>query len=224
MKNENISIEVENGGRVSAVVSIPAQYSGQTGIIFAHGAGNDMNHPLILYLAENLAEHGYLTLRFNFPYREQGRKSPDSQRVLGSTWLHVVQFLQQHHLRPKRIIAAGKSLGGRVASQLAAEGKLSAERLILLGYPLHAPGSKDKLRDSHLYEIDLPMLFFAGTRDPLCDLDLLRVVLSRLKTARDLEVIDGGDHSFNLPKSHRKSKSEVNLHILDRMMEWLKDD
>ena len=224
MKNEDVSIDVENVGRISAVVSIPAQYSGQTGIIFAHGAGNDMNHPLILHLAESLAEDGHLTLRFNFPYRQQGRRSPDSQQVLASTWLHVVDFLQQHPLRPKRIITAGNSLGGRVASQLAAEGKLSAERLILLGYPLHAPGRKDKLRDSHLYEIDLPILFFAGTRDPLCDLDLLRVVLSRMKTAWDLEVIDGGDHSFNLPKSHKKSKSEVNLQILNRIMEWLKDD
>lgn len=223
MKNENVSISIGKVGEVSAVVSIPDQYSGETGIIFAHGAGNDMNHPLILFLADSLAEEGYLTLRFNFPYREQGRKSPDSQEVLTSTWLYAVDFLKQHHHRPKHIVAAGKSLGGRVASQLAAEGKLSVERLILLGYPLHAPGRKDKLRDGHLYEIDLPMLFFAGTRDSLCDLDLLRPVLSHLKTAWDLEIVEGGDHSFNLPKSYEKSKSEVDLQVLNKILEWLRN-
>ena len=222
MNNQSVSIKVGDAGEVSAAISIPDRYSGETGIIFAHGAGNDLDHPLLLFLAESLAAEGYLTLRFNFPYREQGRKSPDSQEVLSSTWLHAVDFLKQHQHRPAHIVAAGKSLGGRIASQLAAEGKLSAERLILLGYPLHAPGRKDKLRDRHLYEIDTPMLFFAGTRDSLCDLDLLRPVLSRLKTAWDLEIVQGGDHSFNLPKSLGKSRREVEAQILSRTLEWLR--
>jgi len=222
MNNQSVSIKVGDAGEVSAVISIPDRYSGGIGIIFAHGAGNDLNHPLLLFLAESLAEQGYLTLRFNFPYREQGRKSPDSQEVLSSTWLHAVDFLQQHKYRPKRIVAAGKSLGGRIASQLAAEGKLSAEGLILLGYPLHAPGRKDKLRDRHLYDIGIPMLFFAGTRDSLCDLELLKRVLSQLKTAWELEIVQGGDHSFNLPKSLGTSQQAVRAQILTRTLEWLR--
>lgn len=222
MENQKVSIEVGEAGKVSAVISIPDGYSGGTGIIFAHGAGNDMNHPLIVFLAESLAEEGYLTLRFNFPYREQGRKSPDSQEVLSSTWLHAVDFLKQHRYRTKHIIAAGKSLGGRIASQLAAEGRLPVERLILLGYPLHAPGRKDKLRDRHLYDIGIPMLFFAGTRDSLCDLELLKPVLSQLKTPWDLEIVEGGDHSFNLPKSLGTSQQAVRAQILAGTLEWLR--
>ncbi len=221
MNNQDVSIRAGEAGEVSAVISIPDGYSGETGIIFAHGAGNDMNHSLILFLAESLAEEGYLTLRFNFPYREQGRKSPDSQETLGSTWLHAVDFLQQHRYRPKRIVAAGKSLGGRIASQLAADGRLPAERLILLGYPLHAPGRKDKLRDRHLYDIGIPMLFFAGTRDSLCDLELLKKVLSQLKTEWELEIVQGGDHSFNLPRSLGKSQRDVEAQILARTLKWL---
>lgn len=222
MENQKVSIEVGEAGEVSAVISIPDGYSGETGIIFAHGAGNDMNHPLIVFLAESLAEEGYLALRFNFPYREKDRKSPDSQEVLSSTWLHAVDFLKQHRYRPKRIIAAGKSLGGRIASQLAAEGRLSVERLILLGYPLHAPGRKDKLRDRHLYDIGIPMLFFAGTRDSLCDLELLKKVLPQLNTEWELEIVQGGDHSFNLPKSLGKSQRDVEAQILAETLKWLR--
>lgn len=222
MNNQSVSIKVGGAGEVSAVISIPDRYSGEAGIIFAHGAGNDLNHPLLLFLAESLAERGYLALRFNFPYREHGRKPPDSQEVLSSTWLHAVDFLQKHQHRPAHITAAGKSLGGRVASQLAAEGMLSVDRLILLGYPLHAPGRKDKPRDRHLYEIGIPMLFFAGTRDSLCDLELLKRVLSQLKTEWELEIVQGGDHSFNLPKSLGKNQQEVEAQILSRTLEWLR--
>jgi len=90
-----------------------------------------------------------------------------------------------------------------------------------LGYPLHPPGKKEKLRDSHLYSIRAPMLFFTGTRDSLCDLDLLRGVLGRLEGPWALEVIDKGDHSFNVLKSTGKSRDEVYADIIHRAVEWL---
>ena len=120
-----------------------------------------------------------------------------------------------------RIIAAGKSLGGRVASQMAARGDLPAARLIFFGYPLHAPGKKDVLRDAHLYEIKMPMLFFAGTRDTLCDLTELKHVLCKLEASWDLEVIEGGNHSFDLPKSYETSEQDVYDRILNKSLEWL---
>lgn len=221
MKTEKVIIPVEEGRNVSGVVNIPDGYTGKSGIILAHGAGNDMNNPMIVFLAESLAQAGYLTLRFNFLYKEEGRTSPDSQEVLYKAWEKAFKFLHDHpHYRPQEIIAAGKSLGGRIASQMVSEGRMPVGRLIFLGYPLHAPGKKEKLRDTHLYEIEIPTLFFAGTRDQLCDLDLLKGVLSRLKAPRDLEVVEGGDHSFNVPKTFGVSQEEVYERMLRAILKW----
>jgi predicted alpha/beta-hydrolase family hydrolase len=112
-------------------------------------------------------------------------------------------------------------MGGRVASQMAAEGILPASGLIFLGYPLHPPGRKEKRRDAHLYEIKMPMLFFAGTRDPLCDLQGLETVLDRLNSPWDLEIIAGGDHSFRLRKSAEVPQQSVYDRILKKTTEWL---
>lgn len=123
--------------------------------------------------------------------------------------------------RAEKIVAAGKSMGGRVAAQLAAKNVLLPDRLIFYGYPLHAPGKTDKLNDAHLYDIQVPMLFFAGTRDSLCDLDKLREVLGKTEGSSDLEVIEGGDHSFKVPKSLGLRQEEVYQWILEKTVEWM---
>ena len=112
-------------------------------------------------------------------------------------------------------------MGGRVASQMAADGLLPVDRLIFLGYPLHPAGDKEKLRDSHLYRIQAPMLFFAGTRDPLCALEKLKDVLHQLKASWQLFVIEGGDHSFHVPKSFHKTEEEIFSQIAQKSLEWL---
>ncbi len=222
MKDELVTIPISESEKTSGILSIPDSGQIDTGVILAHGAGNDMNQPRLAFLAEGMARNGYLTLRFNFLYQEKRKKSPDRQEVLYSTWQGAYRFLAEHpDYRPKHIVAAGKSMGGRIASQLVAEKKLPAERLIFLGYPLHAPGKKDKLRDGHLYEISIPMLFFAGTRDQLCDLQLLEQVLSKVSAPWELEIIEGGDHSFHVPKSYGIDPSEINGRILRRTTEWL---
>jgi len=101
-------------------------------------------------------------------------------------------------------------------------GELPVQALVFLGYPLHAPGKKDQLRDAHLYDIGVPMLFFAGTRDSLCDLTAMKNVLARFKTNWALEVIDGGDHSFNLLKSAGRPPEQVYDLITKMTVEWLK--
>jgi hypothetical protein len=207
------------------VVAVPADFKkGKTiGVILAHGAGNDMENPLIVFLSNGLAEAGFLSLRFNFPYKEKGRKAPDSQKKLVQTWKQVFRFLKDNpEFGTKKIVAAGKSMGGRVASQMAADCELQADSLIFLGYPLHPPGKKDQLRDAHLYELRVPLLFFAGTRDTFCDLDLLRMVLGRMKNNWDLEVIEGGDHSLGLMKSANMSQHEVYAHVLQTVVDWVK--
>ena len=222
MKDELVAIPISESVKVSGILSIPDAAPKDTGVILAHGAGNDMSHPLLASLAEGLADAGYLALRFNFLYRDMGKKSPDNQDLLYLAWEGAYRFLAGHpQYRPKHILAAGKSLGGRIASQLAAEGTLAVERLIFLGYPLHAPGRKDRLRDAHLYKIAAPMLFFAGTRDQLCDLQLLRQVLSKLIAPWELEVIEGGDHSFHVPKSYATDPTEIYEQIVCRTVEWL---
>ena len=227
MKNTKTTILLGDEEKVSGILSIPEGFKKGEGIgvIVAHGAGNDMTHPLLGFFSEGLAAAGYLSLRFNFPYKEKGKKAPDPPKKLDRTWLSVYEFFQtESSLSPDRIFAAGKSMGGRLASQLVAAGKLSVEGLIFLGYPLHPPGKKEKLRDSHLYSINIPMLFFAGTRDPLCNLELLKMVLKRLKAPWKLEVIDGGDHSFKLPKSYLISDKEVQTILLRKTIAWIKNN
>jgi uncharacterized protein len=218
MKTDKVVIPVGEGKNVSGVLSIPDGHV-EKGVILAHGAGNDMNQPMLVFLGDGLAKAGYLTLRFNFPYKEQGRKAPDGREGLCQAWEGAYRFLSEHPV--KQIVAAGKSMGGRIASQMVADSRLPVEQLIFLGYPLHAPGKKDKLRDQHLYRIKIPMRFFAGTRDQLCDLELLRGVLSRLTAPWDLEVIEGGDHSFNVPKSLGADPFEIYGRIQNKALEWL---
>lgn len=222
MKDEHVTIGVSEGVKVSGILSIPDAGPKDTGVIIAHGAGHDMTHPMLSFLAKGLADAGYPALRFNFLYREMGKRVPDKQDLLYLAWQGAYRFLAEHpQYRPKHIVAAGKSLGGRIASQLAAEGMLPVERMVFLGYPLHAPGRKDRLRDSHLYKIATPMLFFAGTRDQLCDLQLLRQVLSKLTAPWELEVFEGGDHSFHVPKTYAIAPTEIYEQIVCRTVEWL---
>jgi uncharacterized protein len=224
IRHELVVIPVEEGDEVSGTVSVPASGASHTAVIIAHGAGNDMNHPLLRFVAEGLAGAGYLSLRFNFLYKEKGKAGPDRQDLLYAVWRSACRFLDEHpRYRPQEIIAAGKSLGGRIASQMAAEGRLPVARLVFLGYPLHPACKKEKLRDAHLYEVQIPMLFFAGTRDQLCDLELLKKVLLGLNDRWTLEVIEGGDHSFEVPKTYGTDQEEVYRHILKGMLLWLKD-
>lgn len=222
MTTQKVAIILQGGRKISGILALPQGPGDETGIILAHGAGNDMEHPLVVFLADNLAREGFPTLRFNFPYREEGRNRPDGPEVLREAWDGAYRFLSGHPCRPARIVAAGKSLGGRIASHMVAEDRLSVDGLMFLGYPLHAPGKRENPRDGHLYGIGAPMLFFAGTRDPLCDLELLRSVLMRLKAPWELEVIEGGDHSFNVPGALLTSPGEIRLRILQRILEWLK--
>jgi len=223
---DGVTIPLGEGETVSGVLAVPENLrAGEgTGVILAHGAGNDMNQPLITSVANGLAEAGHVTLRFNFLYRERGLERPDSLELLYRAWEGACRFLRQHpRCRPRVLVAAGKSLGGRVAAQMVAAGQLPVDRLIFLGYPLHPPGKLKRLRDAHLYGITIPMLFFAGTRDSLCDLALLKAVLERARAAWTLEVVEGGDHSFHVPRAAGLSDEEIHRRILRRVRGWLEE-
>jgi predicted alpha/beta-hydrolase family hydrolase len=184
-------------GETSAIVSGPE--SGPL-VVLAHGAGHDMNQPLLAGFAEALGEAAIGCLRFNFLYKEQGRKAPDREPVLRAAW--EAAFGQGAELGGP-VWAAGKSLGGRIASMMVADG-LPAEGLVFLGYPLHPPGKPDRIRDKHLARVKMPMLFVQGTADPFARWDLIEATVAGLGGRATLHPVEGGDHSFRV---RRASKS-----------------
>lgn len=219
-----VKIEIETGRSVDALVDAPATgvADDRAFIMVAHGAGNDMYEDLLAYLAHGLADQGYGILRFNFPYRSEGRQRPDSQRVLERTWLAVAAWARnQSGIGTGRFLAGGKSMGARVASQLGGAGQLVVNGFMFWGYPLHAPGKTHQLRDKHLDAIAAPMLFVAGTRDPFCHLDCMRPVVKRLGMRATLEVIADGDHSFRVSRASGKPQEGVYADILERSLRWL---
>ena len=167
--------------------------------VLAHGAGAGMEHPFMTGAAEGLAANAISVLRFNFPYVEEGRRSPDRPPVLLEAWRGA---LHEAHRRSRGLplAAGGKSLGGRMASMLAAEEKerFAASALVFFGYPLHAPGKADRPRDSHLPDVTVPMLFIQGTDDALATFELIEKLVRRLGSQARLHAVPGGNHSFRV--------------------------
>lgn len=182
----------------------------------AHGAGAGMNHPFMTGVAAELASGGVSALRFNFPYMEAHRRTPDPTPVLLETWQAVIQqtFSRGNGLP---IIVGGKSMGGRIASVLAARQGLDfpGTALVFFGYPLHALGRTDQLRDAHLSRIRVPMLFIQGSRDRLARLDLMEALVTRLHPLARLHVVIGGDHSFRMQGS--KASDQENGRMVGRI-------
>jgi predicted alpha/beta-hydrolase family hydrolase len=224
MQKHPVTIVVDARSTVSAVWAVPSSFHrAQTdALVLAHGAGNDMHHPFLSFVHETLATAGLLTVKFNFPYTEQGRKAPDKTAILEQTWRAVLHHVHHHdRWQPRRIFAGGKSMGGRMASHLAARGETMAG-LVFLGYPLHPANRPAQLRSAHLGQITCPMLFLQGSRDALCRLDLLTQVLPALVAPTHLHVIDQGDHSFQVPKRSGRTTTEVWQEIVQAILRWLK--
>lgn len=215
------TIEVPPNMEISSIWAIPENYDRRKGMIVAHGAGNDMTYPLLSYVHEQLAERGLMTVKFNFPYTERGRRAPDRRPLLEAAWRAVIEaVLNDPTLAPAQLFLAGKSLGGRIASLLAAQG-MKCAGLIFLGYPLHPPNKPEQPRIEHWPNIPYPMLFIQGTRDALCDLGLLKAALKSLQVPVSLHEIEGGDHSFKVPKRLQRDEREVWDEILDTLCKWL---
>lgn len=178
-----------------------------------------MDHPFMSRVAESLSSE-IDVVRFNFRYIEAGKKAPDRQPILEETFRAVVDHVRAE-LDPTRLVLGGKSMGGRIASHLAAAG-VACDALVFLGYPLHAPGRPERLRDAHLYEIDAPMLFVEGTRDPFCPLGTLEGVRAKLKAPNDLVVISDGDHSFKVRKSSGRSSEDAFDELIEAVKVWVR--
>ena len=215
-------IEVDPATSVRAALTLPSPEGKlKVALAIGHGAGSNMDQAILVRMAEALAREGALVLRFNFVYSDTGRRSPDRPPVLIATWRAAASWLSARpEAKGRPLVLGGKSMGGRIASHLAALGD-PCDGLWFLGYPLHPAGQPKKMRDAHLADVPCPMLFLAGTRDPLCDLALLRPVLERLGPRATLHVVEGGDHSFDVLKSSGRTPAEVEQELLDTSVRWL---
>ena len=193
---------------MSAIILERAQRADAPLFVFAHGAGGDMKHRGVARLAALLLERGISVARFNFPYREKGSRRPDPMPALRARYEAVVAEVRPH---ATKLILGGRSMGGRVASMMAADG-FGCDGLLLVAYPLHPAGQPEKLRDAHLARIAVPVLCFNGTRDALCRRDLMDNALLKVRSW-DMRWIEGADHSLS---------GEKELHeIADAAAAWL---
>lgn len=209
---------VEIGARETTAVFEPATASG-IGSLFvcAHGAGGHMADHGMLALAERFRTCGIDVVRFNFLYREKISSHPDAMPRLKECMSAVVSWAREE-VGPKRLIIGGRSMGGRAASMLAADG-FPCDGLILLAYPLHPAGKPEKLRDAHLAQIKVPVLCLNGTRDSLCRRDLMESVVSSL-TGWTMHWLQAADHGFRVSKTSGKSDSDVLSEIGDVTATW----
>ncbi|MGH8610548.1 MAG: alpha/beta hydrolase family protein [Gammaproteobacteria bacterium] len=221
MHIERRKIGIDEELHVSSEWALPERCGACPGLILAHGAGNDMHQPMLSHVHQALADGGILTVKFNFPYKEAGRKAPDPPPRLKKTFKAVIERVASDtELNLSLLFLGGKSMGGRIASELVASGQLAAG-LTFLGYPLHPAGHPDRLRVAHLERIPCPMLFIQGSRDPLCNLAKLEQTLARLQDRATLHVIQGGGHSFELPKRSGRSEREVWEEVVDVIASWI---
>ena len=203
-------------GTVSIAVDGPEDASGT--LVLAPGAGADMKHEFMVAVTGELTGRGLRVVRFNFLYAEQGRKSPDRAPVLEDTFRSVVEHVRGF-TTGQPLFLGGKSMGGRIASQVVAK-DVDCTGLVYLGYPLHPPGRPDRIRDDHLYRIERPMLFVEGTRDPFCPIDTLQEVRKRIPDST-LVLIDDGDHTFKVRKASGRTTPEAWTEVASAAAGWM---
>jgi predicted alpha/beta-hydrolase family hydrolase len=237
---QEIKIQVNETDNVSAVL-YPADKKTRVGttIILGHGAGAGQHTPFMRLFAKGLAERGFDVLTFDFVYMEQRKKVPDRNDKLELCYRAVIDAAAKHKtLKGNRLVIGGKSMGGRIASQVAAylakkpkaedtlEGvadtwlRPTLSGLVFLGYPLHPPGRLDKLRDAHLPDVKAPMLFIQGSRDAFGTEEEIRDLIKRLKLNAKLHAVAGGDHSLKAPKSAGLTQEQVYEAALNRVADW----
>jgi len=212
---------------ITASLWLPSSPWPGPALVLAHGAGTDMTNPLLVAVARGLSRRGVPVVLFNFPYTEAGRKPPDPMPVLEACYRDVLSAVRAR-LGDRPVVLGGRSMGGRVASHLAAEGEDCAG-LVFLGYPLHPPRRAgaavpdERLRTAHWEQLRVPMLFVQGDRDTLADLALLeRERAAKLgATASTVHVVAGGDHGFAVRKRDGRTQDEVTEELIGVTHDWL---
>lgn len=216
--SKQLRFTVPNSMEVSALLSTPKD--SRWLLVLAHGAGAGMSHPFLEKLSSELNGAGIATFRYQFPYMERRRGGPDRPPILTATVAVAVQAAKK--AAPELpLLAGGKSMGGRMTSQAAAEELLPEVRgLVFFGFPLHPPNSPGTKRADHLANVQQPMLFLQGNRDTLADLKLLRPICSKLGSRATLHIIDTADHSFHVLKSSGTTDEAVLRALAQTTADW----
>ena len=194
--------------------------SGGATVLIAHGAGTGKDHPFLTGYAEALVGLGFSTLRFNFPYVEQGRRMPGPAAHAIATWNAAVAYVRANDAAAT-VWATGKSYGGRMASMAVAEG-LEVDGLAYLGYPLHPPGRPEKPRIEHLPAIRVPQLFIEGTNDPFIQpISQFEDAVATCRNAR-VEWIDGAGHTFEV-KGRKRPAADIGAALAPLVADFIRD-
>ena len=226
---ENLTVNANEKETVTALL-YPAAKKNRAGVtvVLGHGAGASQTSGFMVMYARGLAERGFDVLTFNFVYMEQGRSVPDQKHKLEGCFRAVVETALKHKkLKNNTVVVGGKSMGGRIASQMMAGEDREALAndvvgLVFLGYPLHPPGQPTKLRVEHLEHIKKPMLFVQGTRDALGTPEEIKPFVKNLRPAAKIHEIEGGDHSFKAPKKFGLSSDKIFETSMDEIDRWIR--
>ena len=192
---------------------------GDTVVVLGHGAGGNRRNPMLMALAEALAASGRAALLYNFPYAEARSRRPDPPAVLEAA-TRAAAALALESSGAARIVHGGRSMGGRIASQVVAAGE-RADGLAFLGYPLHPPGQFEKRREAHLPQVQAPLLFIQGTRDSFARGDLLDALIERLGARAELHRVEHADHSFGVQKRSGRTAADVLAEVRATLLGWL---
>jgi len=209
---ELLTVDVGKGS-IIALLQIPPSANDWV-VVYAPGAGSNINDPFGVRLSEAMVSHGHTTIRFGFPYMEAGRRGPDRPEVLENTWRAVITLARSYG---GKIVIGGRSMGGRIASHVVAQG-VWVDALVLFAYPLRSPAGK--VRDGHLSGIKVPTLFISGTRDSFGTSDEFRNVVANVPGA-ELHLLDEADHGFNVPQSSGKTRDDVWEEAVEKSVRWL---
>ena len=215
---EKLRVDIAPSDHVTAIVYPPSGKRLPLRLILAHGAGSNQLTPSVTRMATAFSGRGIETITFNFLYSEKKKRVPDKNDKLEAVWRRIIEIF---HVKRRKLVIGGRSMGGRIASQVAAADSSSIAGLVLLGYPLHPPGRPEQLRSKHLPDIKVPMLFMQGSKDAFGTPEELMPILESLKNAELCEVGEA-DHSFKVPKRASWSQAEVDSFVLDQVDAWLK--
>jgi uncharacterized protein len=221
MEPISLKIKVSDSEAVTALLySAPKRERNGVTIVLGHGAGADQLSGFMRMVAGGFAERGLDAMTFNFLYKEKGKSVPDPKAKLESCYRAVIDAALKHRkLKGNQLVIGGKSMGGRIASQVAAAAGGRVAGLVFLGYPLHPPGRPDKLRDEHLKEIKAPMLFCQGSRDAFGNEEEIKAIIKKHRLPAEIYPIESGDHSFKVPKSV-KPQQQVYEDVMDEVVKW----
>lgn len=219
----NFTVRLETGAETSALVYASADQPSRAALILGHGAGAGQHSAFMVNVARALASLGLDVVTFNFLYTEQRRRIPDRAPVLEACYRSVIDTVRREVESARvSLFIGGKSMGGRIATQVAASNHLlGLAGLVLLGYPLHPPGRPDQRRDKHLPSIHVPMLFVQGSRDAFGTPAELSPVLRSIPGNATLHVVEGGDHSFKLARNDTATQATVFADVERSIAAWI---